>query len=117
MESMDTNPQEKRLFPRTRLKTSLRYQMRGTSEYRNGVCDDISLVGIGFVNNEFLTPDTLVSLEVSVMSRILRPIGKISWSNQLPHSNRFRVGVKFLEFDATEKNYLADFISLHVNKF
>ena len=113
---MENNQQEKRLFPRTGLKTSLRYQIRGTSRYHNAICDDISLVGIGFVNEEFLTPDTLVSLEVNVMSKVFRAIGKIAWSHSLPHSNRFRVGIEFLEFDPANRLYLTDYIKMQLNQ-
>ena len=116
MESMESNQQEKRLFPRTRLKTSLRYQIRGTSNYRNAICDDISLVGIGFINNEFLTPETLVSLEIGVMSKVFRAIGKIAWSHSLPHSNRFRVGIQFLEFNLPDKNFLSDYIKMQIGR-
>jgi len=113
---MESNPREKRLFPRTKLKTSLRYQIRGTASFSNAICDDISLVGIGFVNKEFLIPETLVSLEMSVMSKVLRAVGKIAWSHPLPHSNRFRVGIQFLEFDPTDKNYLWDYIKMQLGQ-
>ena len=112
MQNMEGQQQERRLFPRTKLRSSLRYQIRGTPAFSNAICDDISLVGIGFVNDEFLTPDTLVSLEISVLSKVLRAIGQISWSQPLPHSNRFRVGIKFLELYPSEKSYLVDFIKM-----
>jgi hypothetical protein len=113
---MHNNPQEKRFFPRTKLRTSLRYQIRGTSDFSNAICDDISLVGIGFVNEEFLTPDALVSLEINVMSKVLQAIGKVAWSHPLPHSNRFRVGIQFLEFNLPDKNFLSDYIKMQFNE-
>jgi hypothetical protein len=111
---MENDPLEKRLFPRTRIKTSLRYQLRGTSTFSNAVCDDISLVGIGFVNNEFLPRDAMVSIEISVMSKVLRAIGRIAWSQPLPHSNRFRTGIQFVEFDPSEKSYLSEYIDMQL---
>ena len=113
---IESNPQERRVFTRTKLKTALRYQIRGTQDFNNAICDDISLVGIGFVNNEFLTPETLVSLEINVLSKVLHAVGKISWSLPLPHSERFRVGIQFLEFDSAQKDYLTDFIRMQLNQ-
>ena len=113
---MEKKGSERRTCPRTKLRTSLRYQIRGCPDYSNAICDDISLAGIGFINNEFLSPDTLVSLEISVMSKVLRALGKIAWSQPLPHSNRFKVGVRFLEFDLADKHYLTDYIRLQLNQ-
>lgn len=113
---MDSNPKERRLFPRFGLSTSLRYQIRGTQEYSNVICDDISLGGVGFVNNEFLRPGALVLLEIKVMSKVLHPIGKISRSQPLTHSNRFKVGMQFVEFDPIDKGYLSDYIHMRLEQ-
>ena len=103
---------EKRCFPRVRLKTPLLYKIRGLPQANNALCEDISLGGISFINNGFMAPSTLVSLGISVLSRTLRPSARIAWSQPLPHSDRYRVGVEFLELDLGEKNYLSDYIDM-----
>lgn len=106
--------EEKRKFPRIALKSPLRYQVRGYSDFDSAICDNISEGGAGFISNRYLAPATLVMLEINVLSRILRPVGKIVSSINLPHSDRNRLGIKFLELDNNEKHYLHDFISMQL---
>lgn len=110
---MATKPAEKRTFPRITLHTPLRYQIRGTADFNNTVSDDISLNGLGIINDRFISPQTYVMLEISVLSRILRPMGKIAWASPLPHSDRYKLGIEFLRLEPKEKSYLQDFIDMH----
>jgi c-di-GMP-binding flagellar brake protein YcgR len=105
---------EKRRFPRLKLNTPLRYQVRGAPKFDNALSDDISVGGISFVNQEFIPPETLVGLEIGILSKILSPVGKIIWSSPLPHSNRYRTGIEFLELDPQQKNFLSDYINLRM---
>lgn len=95
-----------------KLRMPLRYQIRGESGYHNTVSDDISISGIGFIDNEFLAPNTYAMLEFNVLSRVLRPIGRVVRANPLPHSDRYRLGLEFIECSKGEKNYLGDFINM-----
>jgi hypothetical protein len=104
--------QEKRHFPRVNLKTPLVYKIRGLPQSDNGICEDISAGGIGFINDVFMAPATLLSLGINVLSRTLNPTAKVAWSQPLPHSDRYKVGVEFLEFDPVEKRYLSDYIDM-----
>lgn len=109
-------PEEKRRYPRIKLKRPLRYQIRGTPEFNNAIVDNISVGGLGFVDNKFIAPRTSLMLEINVLSRILRPVGKIAWSSPLPHSNRYYSGIEFLELDPVEKRFLADYINMQMGK-
>jgi hypothetical protein len=51
-------------------------------------------------------------LEISLLSKILHPIGRVSWCQPLPHSSRNRLGVEFLEFNSLEKKHLSDYIEM-----
>ena len=108
--------EEKRVSPRITLRAPLRYQIRGTSEFSDTVMDNISVGGMGFTNNKFIVPQTLVMLELNILSRMLRPIGKISWASSVPHSERYRLGIEFLELDHTDKNYLSDFVDMQTGR-
>lgn len=109
-------PEEKRQSPRVNLRTAIRCQVRGEPHFDNAISDDISVGGMSFVGNNFIAPATPVMLEVNVLSKVLRPIGRIAWTQPLPHSDRNRLGIQFLELDPIEKNYLADFINMHTYK-
>jgi len=104
--------EEKRRFPRVDLHAALRYQVRGDREFDNAVSDNISEGGLAFNSLKFIPPSTPVMLEISLLSRILHPICRVSWCQPLPHSNRNRLGLEFLEFDLSERKHLKDYIGM-----
>jgi len=108
---------EKRLFPRINLRTPIRYQLRGVPEFDNAISKDISSGGLSFIANKFIAPATPLMLEINILSHIIKPIGKIIWSSPLPHSNRNRLGIEFLELDPKEKDYLGDYIHMQMGRF
>jgi len=108
--------ENKRHSPRVRLKTPLHYQLRGRQEFENVVSDDISEGGLSFVGNRFIPSSTLLMLEINVLSRILRPIGRIAWSSPIPHSDRNRLGVEFVEVAPNEKHYLSDYVKMQLGQ-
>lgn len=113
---MATGIEEKRIFPRLRLRAPLRYQVRGTPEVSETVSDDISAGGISFIDRKFIAPASLIMLEVNLLSRILKSVGRVAWSSPLPRCDRYRSGIQFLELDSREKSYLNDFIDMRTGK-
>lgn len=104
--------EDNRQFSRVKLQGPLRYQIRGTPEFNNTVLNNISLGGLSFNNNKFIPPNTLLTLQVDVLSRILNPIGRIAWASSLPRSDRYQFGIEFMEMDEAEKKYLNDYITM-----
>ena len=110
---MSINYKEKRDSKRIDLHTRMRYAIRGYAlETANTLTDNISAGGLSFNANRYLAPSTPLMLEVDLLSRIIHPIGKVSWCQALPHSNMNRLGVQFLEMDPTEKRYLNDYMNM-----
>jgi hypothetical protein len=103
---------DKRVFPRVKIKGPVSYQVRGSHEIDHIQTDDISLGGVGFTSNRFIPPSTAMNLEINVASRTLRPIGKVTRCISSSHSDRFRTGIEFLEFEPEERKYLSDFITM-----
>lgn len=106
--------EEKRRSPRVKVYTPLRYQIRGESRPENILTDNLSAHGIAFTSDKFIAPKTVVMLEFNVLSRTLRPIGKVVWSHTLSHSDRFRSGIEFLEIEPGERNYILDYLNMHL---
>lgn len=109
---MPDGSEDKRRFPRVELKTPLRYQVRGGLEFNSCISDDISVGGIKCTNNGFIPPLTKVMLEISLLSRVLSPVGMVTWASPLAHSSRYRLGIEFIELGESEKNYLSDYINM-----
>ncbi len=108
---------EKRRFPRIEFHAPLRYQIRGIPEFNNTVGEDISCQGVAFTSAKFIAPGTSLMLEISLLSRCLKPIGKIAWSHPLPHCDRYKAGVEFLELNRDEKNFLTDYVEMQRSNF
>jgi len=96
----------------------MRYQVRGTpSESDSVISNNISSCGVAFNTNKFFAPKTSLMLEIDILSRVLHPIGRVAWCQPLPHSDRNRLGVEFMEIDPLEKNYLEDYIKMQTGRF
>jgi hypothetical protein len=106
---------DRRLFPRVRIKGPISYLVRGSHDGGHVQTDDISLGGVGFSSNVFFPPATAMNLEISVASRTLRPIGKVTRSMSSTHSDAFKTGISFVEIEPDEKKYLSDFITMRLN--
>lgn len=102
--------ENRRQFQRLNLKSTLRYQVRGTKEFDNAISDNISLGGLSLVNSRFLPPETVLMLEMNMFSRMFNFIAKVVWSRPLPHSDRYKLGVQFAEIDPVTKQQLSDFL-------
>jgi hypothetical protein len=116
-EAMPGELKEKRASPRIKCSRAIRYQIRGTPEFNNVTSDNLSVMGVGFLNNKFIAPQTLLMLEINILSRILNPVGRVAWSAPLLHSDRYGLGVEFLELDPQQKRYLSDYINLQRGSF
>ena len=106
------NTQEKRKFPRLKTKAAMRFEVRGENHFKNALSDDISLGGTSFVNDKFIAPKTTLRMQINLLNHIINPIAKVSWVTPVAHSDRYRMGVEFLELNNPEKNYLNDYICL-----
>jgi hypothetical protein len=105
----------KRRFPRISLRAPIRYQVRGRPEFDHAICDNISVGGLCFTGEQFIPTSTTLMLEINLLSRFLQPVGRIAWSQSLPHSDRKRLGIEFLELNNVEKNYLSDYVDMQLN--
>jgi hypothetical protein len=112
---MDPIARKERHFPRIRFTTPIRVQVRGGTQFNRTVGENVSESGLCFVNDRFIAPLTPVMLEIEVLSRVLRPIGRIIWSTPNPRSNRYRLGTEFIEFDAGERKFLSEYVNMTKN--
>jgi hypothetical protein len=108
--------ENKRRFPRIRIQTPVRYQIRGRPEFTNTIADNISVGGLSFVNTDFIGPSTNLNLEINILFRILNPTARVSWAQPLLHSDRYKLGIEFIELEPVQKNYLSDYIDMQMGK-
>lgn len=105
---------ENRTFPRIEFHSKINYQIRGKPVFDSAITRDISCGGLKFTNDSFVPTSTAIMLEINVLNRVLRPIGRVAWSTPLPHSNRNQTGVEFIEFNTRERDYLKEFVNMQL---
>ena len=105
--------EERRDGHRVKINLPVRFYARGNSEIVATVSENISAEGLRFVHARFLAPQTVVMMEITLLQQMLTAVGKVVWSEPLPHSYRYHLGIEFLEFDFRERNFLQDYIQLH----
>ena len=107
--------ENKRRFQRIPLHLPVQYRIRGESAFHNVICDNIGVGGLGFVSPAFMPAEALVMLEINLLSRALKPIGKIAWTSIVPHSGKNYIGIQFIEMDPGEKDYLKEYMSMQTS--
>ena len=51
------------------------------------------------------------------LSKIINPVGRVVWSQSLSHSDRYQMGIEFIEINPQDKNYLSDYINMRILEF
>jgi hypothetical protein len=104
---------EKRRFGRINAKFPIRYQIRkGGGFFASGLSDDLSLSGTKLNTDRFFPQGLNLNLELNILSKIINPVGKVIWSQPLPRSNRYQMGIEFIEINPQDKNYLCDYMNM-----
>lgn len=96
---------DKRLYPRIDFRLPLRCQIRGQSETSGLLTKNICLDGISFNSESFIAPNTCLNLEISLLNNIINTAGKVVRINHIPRSDKFDMGIKFVELSCEQKNY------------
>jgi|WetSurMetagenome_2_1015567.scaffolds.fasta_scaffold516349_1 hypothetical protein len=103
---------EKRQSARIKFSSPLRYQIRGNSVVNNAVGDNISLGGMAFINECSIPRFSTVMLEFNILSQRIQPVGQVIRATPLPHSDRYQLGIEFVEIDPNQKNYLEKYLKM-----
>jgi hypothetical protein len=107
---------ESRQSPRINFSGPLRCQVRGSQDIIGTIGEDLSVSGVKFIGRKFIPPNTPVMLEINLLSRIVRPIAQIVWSEPFPHQDKYHLGAKFMEWNLEDKKSLSDFLNMRLNQ-
>ena len=87
--------------------------MRKGGFYASALTNDLSLTGTRVNSDRFFPQGVNLNLELNILSRVINPVGRVVWSRSQPYSNRYQMGIEFIEINTRDKNYLSDYISVH----
>ena len=114
---MTTKVENRRLFPRADVNVPVNCHVRGSGASSTCVLKDISVGGLSFTADEYRAPETILNLEVNLLSRVIQAAGKVAWVSPMPHSYRYSVGVEFIEMDPVQKRFLSDYMGMRLGRF
>ncbi len=106
--------EEKRRFPRVAVKVPLRWQIRGRPEPNDTINHDIGLGGISFINEQFLATNIFVNIQMNLAAQVIKTAGRIANVSFLPYSDKYRIGIEFLEFEPKEEKILLDYLNAQI---
>lgn len=101
---------DRRRFPRTQMSLPTEGRLLGSAKYFHTVSKDISLVGIRILGNEFLPQGHFLKLDINLIERMLALKAKIVWCNKERLSDRYQIGLEFLELDNENRICIAEFL-------
>lgn len=101
---------QKRRFIRVGDHLPVTYRIRGEQESFQTVTENVSIGGAALKTDRFIALRTALDIDLNVGSRLIHAVGKVAWAAHLPHSDRIRIGVEFVECDPFDAERLTDFI-------
>lgn len=106
--------EEKRKSPRFVLGAPVEYRtLKGSPETKRGsLSSDISVGGVRFITEEFLSLTARMVLDVTLPlpERPFSAVSKIAWIRKLPAGDKYEVGSQFLEISKDDKNRLSNYM-------
>ncbi|MGD9015611.1 MAG: PilZ domain-containing protein, partial [Candidatus Omnitrophota bacterium] len=101
-------------FRRISAKFPIRYRIRRGGFFASALTENLSLSGTRLNADRFFPQGLNLNLELNILSKIINPVGKVVWSQPLPHSNRYKMGIQFIEINPQDKNYLTDYVNMRI---
>lgn len=109
---MEDKTIEKRRFPRIGFRIPVSFHIRGTSQQLATLSRNISEGGMGLSTDQFLAPESLISLEFSLLQRFFTLYARTKWIASVPSSENYHFGLEFLEIQPEDREDISDFIKL-----
>jgi len=73
-------------------------QVSSSVFYENETLQDISVDGLCFHSSEYVEPESVVSIEISIFDPVFKVKGQVIWCRQ--NGNGFNTGIQFMRIEA-----------------
>ncbi|MFC1703398.1 PilZ domain-containing protein [Candidatus Omnitrophota bacterium] len=103
---------DRRRFAREDVHVPVRYEIKASKQFGATLTKDISEGGIKMTLERFLPLHTEVKLNINLeeIATLVHALGSIAWLRQIPYSDRYQLGIKFLEMDENYKKSLREYL-------
>lgn len=111
MSPIELSRSDRRRYNRRPTHLPLRYQLKGSMQYADTLTKDIGGGGVKFITDEFLSKNSEVIFEISIMDRSepVKGRAKIVWINKVPHNDIYSIGLEFVDISRDKKRKIIHF--------
>ncbi len=104
---------ERRKFKRTELDVPVRYKFKNSKEFGSTLSRDISEGGVRLSVDKFVPVNTDVVLELGLgkLSNMINAVAKVAWTNFIPFSDRYQLGLEFYEINCQNQKDISDYVN------
>ena len=112
---MENTYVDKRKYHRVEYREPVRYHMREQSKFGGCLSNDISEGGIKLNFDDFVSIRSEVNIQVRLENtpQVVDLIGKVVWVQQVPFSERYRVGLEFSPPSPISKDHIKSYVNSH----
>ena len=109
---LDRLQEERRKLGRAKVYASVNYRLKSQEKSRATLSRDISEEGISLLSEEFIARDTDFLLEINLpsISKTVSALGRVVWALRLPHSERYQLGLKFVEINDSHRKDILGYL-------
>lgn len=104
--------QERRRYVRIPESSQISYEVIPCLKSENYITKDISEGGIRFLVHEFIPKDSVLKIRLTLkkITFSFEAVAKIMWIRQLPHNDKYEVGVEFMDMPKKAAEYLVNYV-------
>ena len=103
---------DKRKFNRILESAEITYRSLSKVKTKGTLSKDISKGGLKFIVREFIPKDSMLKIKINLKKIPLsfETTGKVKWIRRIPNSERFDIGVEFVEIARSVLIHLEQYI-------
>jgi c-di-GMP-binding flagellar brake protein YcgR len=113
---MDFNvlQEERRRFPRVRAHIPVNYRLKMQNKIKATLSRDISEGGIRLWIEGYIPINANFLLEMNLpkIYKMIRLVARVAWVLRIPHSDRYQLGLEFIEINQAHKKDLTEYIKM-----
>lgn len=101
----------KRQYPRVGVSFPVECKALPSQSYFYTVCKDLSLGGVKIINNDFISTDDYLKININLIDKVINLKAKVAWCSKERVSERYSTGLTFVEMNQTTQKDLSNFLN------
>ena len=104
---------EKRGTARVGARVPISFSLKPGFKHSGALTKDMSECGLRATFDEFIAPQSKLSIRLTLRSnKIMNVAGEVKWSQPMPHSYRYQVGVEFKDIDEASRRSIVEYLAM-----